>query len=85
MAIGFIRRRWRRPCCDAAEDISAGRVVATFGVDALAGIPVAQVSGFYVLVPRSRPGVRIVAAFCNWLKREEWSAWPVHRENEGTC
>ena len=80
MAIGFIRRRWRRPCCDAAEDISVGRGVATFGVDTLAGIPAAKVSGFYVLVPRSRLGVRIVAAFCNWLKREEWSAWPVHGE-----
>jgi LysR family transcriptional regulator, glycine cleavage system transcriptional activator len=58
---------------DAAEDIRAGLVVAPFGVDALAGMAVDQVPGFYLLVPRSRRRLNSVAAFCDWVTSEDWA------------
>jgi LysR family glycine cleavage system transcriptional activator len=58
---------------DAAEDIRAGLVVAPFGVDALAGMAVDQVPGFYLLVPRSRRRLKSVAAFCDWMTSEDWA------------
>jgi LysR family transcriptional regulator, glycine cleavage system transcriptional activator len=58
---------------DAAEDTRAGLVVAPFGFDALAGMPADQVPGFYLLVPRSRRRVKSVAAFCDWMTREDWT------------
>jgi LysR family glycine cleavage system transcriptional activator len=59
---------------DAAEDIRAGLVVAPFGIDALASMPVDQVPGFYLLVPRARRRLRSIAAFCDWVSRENWDA-----------
>lgn len=58
---------------DAAEDIRAGLVVAPFGTDALADMPVDQVPGFYLLVPRSRRRLKSVAAFCEWATSEDWT------------
>ena len=59
---------------DAAEDIRAGLVVAPFGIDALASMPADQVPGFYLLVPRARRRLRSIAAFCDWVSRENWDA-----------
>jgi LysR family glycine cleavage system transcriptional activator len=67
---------------DAAEDIRAGLVVAPFGIDALAGMPADQVPGFYLLVPRSRRRLKSVAAFCDWVTREDWAAQSQRQSQE---
>jgi LysR family glycine cleavage system transcriptional activator len=66
---------------DATEDIRAGLLVAPFGIDALAGMPADQVPGFYLLVPRSRRRLKSIAAFCDWVARENWAA-PLQRQGQ---
>mgnify|MGYP000202083242 CR=1 FL=1 len=38
----------------------------------IAGVPEAQVPGFYLVLPRSHRRVKTVAAFCNWIGQERW-------------
>lgn len=61
---------------DAAEDIRAGLLVAPFGMNALAGMPIDKVPGFYLLLPRSRRRLKTVAAFCDWITGEDWTVQP---------
>jgi len=58
---------------DAREDLASGRLVAPFGVDALAGMDPADVPGFYLVLPRANRRLKSVAAFCNWILSEDWS------------
>lgn len=57
---------------NAEEDIRAGRLIAPFG-DALAGLPPAQVPGFYLVLPRAHRRARLVTAFRDWILGEDWS------------
>jgi LysR family glycine cleavage system transcriptional activator len=61
---------------DALEDTRAGLLVAPFGMDALAKMAADRVPGFYLVAPRSRRRLKAVAAFCDWVTREDWSADP---------
>jgi LysR family glycine cleavage system transcriptional activator len=61
---------------DAAEDASAGLLVAPFGMDALAGMAADRIPGFYLVLPRSRRRLKSIAAFCDWVTGEDWSARP---------
>lgn len=67
LGIGLISRP------DALRDIEAGKVIAPLGVDALSGMPDADVPGFYLVVPRAHKRVRTVAAFCDWIAGEDWT------------
>lgn len=59
---------------DAMEDLQAGRLVAPLGVDALAGMDPKDVPGFYLIFPKAHKRVKTVAAFCDWIISEDWSA-----------
>ncbi len=58
---------------DAGEDLAAGRLVAPFGADTMAGMPPDQVPGFYLVVPKSHRRVKQIAAFCAWIEAEDWT------------
>jgi LysR family transcriptional regulator, glycine cleavage system transcriptional activator len=58
---------------DADEDLTLGRLVAPFGRNIMAGMPDAQVPGFYLVRPRSHRRNKTVAAFCDWVEGEDWS------------
>lgn len=68
LGVGLISR------LDALEDIGHGRLVAPFGLEALAGMPEKDVAGFYLIVPRAHKRVSAVAAFCDWITSEDWNA-----------
>ncbi|WP_245239218.1 LysR substrate-binding domain-containing protein [Methylobacterium platani] len=70
LGIGLISR------LDAVEDLQAGRLVAPFGLDALAGMDPADIPGFYLVLPRSHRRLKGVAAFCDWVLAEEWARGP---------
>jgi LysR family transcriptional regulator, glycine cleavage system transcriptional activator len=59
---------------DAAEDLESGRLVAPFGTDVMATMPASQIPGFYLVLPRSHRRVRPIAAFCDWIMAEDWTA-----------
>ncbi|WP_333814757.1 LysR substrate-binding domain-containing protein [Tabrizicola sp.] len=68
LGIGLISR------LDAEEDIAAGKLVAPLGIDALAGIPLETVPGFYVITTKARLRARHVAALHRWLLEQDWQA-----------
>ncbi|TNC10066.1 LysR family transcriptional regulator [Methylobacterium terricola] len=70
LGIGLISR------LDAIEDLQAGRLVAPFGLDALAGMAPADIPGFYLVLPRSHRRLKGVAAFCDWVLGEDWAREP---------
>ncbi len=59
---------------DAVQDIATGKLVAPFGVAALADMPLDQVPGFYLVLPRGHRRVETVAAFCDWIVAEDWQS-----------
>ncbi len=58
---------------DALEDIQAGRLVAPLGVDALTSMDLADIPGFYLILPRAHRRVKSIALFCDWVLSEDWS------------
>ena len=66
MGVGLISR------VDAEGDIRAGDLVAPLGLDALLGMEVAQIPGFYLVLPRAHRRVSGVANFCNWITEQNW-------------
>lgn len=61
---------------DAAEDLRSGALVAPFGREVMRGMPADQVPGFHLLLPRAHRRVPQVAAFCDWVEKEDWNAAP---------
>lgn len=61
---------------DAAEDLRSGALVAPFGRDVMRGMPADQVPGFHLLLPRAHRRVPQVAAFCDWVEKEDWTTTP---------
>ncbi|MBI1218311.1 MAG: LysR family transcriptional regulator [Rhodobacteraceae bacterium] len=57
---------------DAAEDLKIGKLVAPFGLEVMAGMPEAEIPGFYLVLPKSHRRVRPVSAFCAWVASEDW-------------
>jgi len=66
MGIGLISR------LDAEEDLASGKLVAPLGKDALAGMPPAQVPGFYLITTKAKLRARHVAALHRWLVAQDW-------------
>lgn len=58
---------------DAVEDLRSGALVAPFGHDLMRGMPADQVPGFHLLLPRAHRRVPQVAAFCDWVEKENWT------------
>lgn len=58
---------------DAEEDLASGKLVAPFGVDVMAQMPQAQIPGFYLVLPKAHRRVKTIAAFCDWVARENWA------------
>ncbi|MDZ4391681.1 LysR substrate-binding domain-containing protein [Cypionkella sp.] len=58
---------------DAEEDLASGKLVAPFGLDVMAGMPEAQIPGFYLVLPKAHRRVKPIAAFCDWVARENWA------------
>ena len=58
---------------DAEEDLASGKLVAPFGLDVMAGMPQAQIPGFYLVLPKAHRRVKSIAAFCDWVGRENWA------------
>ena len=58
---------------DAEEDLASGKLVAPFGLDVMAGMPEAQIPGFYLVLPKAHRRVKAIAAFCDWVARENWA------------
>jgi LysR family transcriptional regulator, glycine cleavage system transcriptional activator len=54
---------------DAVEDLKPGRLVAPFGTGVMHLMPVAEVPGFYPILPKAHRRVKTIAAFCTWLER----------------
>lgn len=67
LGIGLLSR------IDAVQDIEAGKLVAPLGLEALSGLPIEQVPGFYLVLPRAHRRVQTVAAFCDWITSQDWS------------
>ena len=61
---------------DAEEDLASGKLVAPFGLDVMTAMPQAQIPGFYLVLPKAHRRVKAIAAFCDWVARENW-AMPV--------
>lgn len=58
---------------DALRDIKAGRLVAPLGTDALSGMTLHDVPGFYLIIPKAHKRVKTIATFCDWVAAEDWS------------
>jgi LysR family glycine cleavage system transcriptional activator len=59
---------------DAEEEIRAGTLVAPLGLDALQGLPEAQVPGFYLSLPRAHARVPQIARLVRWMRAQDWRA-----------
>ena len=59
---------------DAMDDLRQGRLIAPLGIDALSSMKEEDIPGFYLVVPRGYRRVKTIAAFCDWIKGEDWSA-----------
>ncbi|MEN9411022.1 MAG: hypothetical protein RL216_2996 [Pseudomonadota bacterium] len=57
---------------DAREDLRSGALVAPFGAEVMRNMPADQVPGFHLVLPRSHRRVPQVAAFCDWVEKEDW-------------
>ena len=73
MGIGLIS------AIDAIDDLRQGRLIAPLGTDALSTMKEEDIPGFYLVVPRGYRRMKTTAAFCDWIKAEDWSAM-LHRE-----
>lgn len=58
---------------DAEEDLASGKLVAPFGLNIMAEMPQAQIPGFYLVLPKAHRRVKSIAAFCDWVARENWA------------
>ncbi|NIY75330.1 LysR family transcriptional regulator [Thalassospira sp. HF15] len=67
MGVGLISK------LDAMEDLTEGRLVAPFGLDALSNMESEDIPGFYLIVPRAHKRVGIISNFCQWIVSENWS------------
>lgn len=68
IGVGLISRS------DALQDLDAGRLVAPLGLEALAGMSSSDIPGFYLILPKAHRRVKTIAAFCDWITAEDWSA-----------
>lgn len=59
---------------DAEEDLASGKLVAPFGLNVMAQMPQAQIPGFYLVLPKAHRRVKTIAAFCDWVARENWAS-----------
>ena len=66
LGIGLISR------LDAEEDIAAGALAAPLGLEALAGLPLSEVPGFYLITTKTRLRAKHVAALHRWLLEQAW-------------
>lgn len=57
---------------DAEEDLKLGKIVAPFGHDVMRGMPMDQVPGFYLVLPKAHRRVKAITAFCAWVEAEDW-------------
>lgn len=57
---------------DAEEDLKLGKIVAPFGHDVMRGMPMDQVPGFYLVLPKAHRRVKAITAFCAWVGAEDW-------------
>lgn len=57
---------------DALDDIQKGLLTAPLGIHALAKMPVEEVPGFYVVLPRSHRRISIINSFWMWITSEKW-------------
>lgn len=67
LGVGLLSR------ADAEEEIASGRLVAPFGMDAIADMDEASIPGFYVVMPKSHKRVAIIARFYRWVISETWT------------
>ena len=58
---------------DADEDLASGKLVAPFGRNVMAAMPETQIPGFYLVLPKAHRRVKSIAAFCDWVERENWA------------
>ncbi|UJW87658.1 LysR family transcriptional regulator [Devosia sp. SL43] len=68
MGVGLISK------LDALVDIQAGQLVAPLGIDGLTAMDEEDVPGFYLVVPRAHKRAKVVAAFCDWITKQDWAA-----------
>lgn len=68
IGVGLVSRR------DALQDLEASRLVAPLGLEALADMDEADIPGFYMVLPRAHRRIGTVAAFCDWITSEDWTA-----------
>lgn len=61
---------------DAMDDLKSGGLVAPLGTDILSDMNEAEVPGFYLIVPKGYRRVKTIAAFCDWIKAQDWSIPP---------
>lgn len=73
IGVGLISR------IDAEEDLKAGTLVAPLGTDALIDMDVADIPGFYLILPRAHRRIGIVASFSDWITSENWNDFPQPR------
>lgn len=59
---------------DAIADLQQGRLIAPLGIDALSTMKQEEVPGFYLVMPRGYRRVKTIAAFCDWIRAENWQA-----------
>jgi LysR family glycine cleavage system transcriptional activator len=59
---------------DAAEDLKLGKLVAPFGQDVMREMPMDQIPGFYLVLPKAHRRVKTIATFCRWIEAEDWLA-----------
>lgn len=57
---------------DARQDLASGALVAPFGADVMHRMPPDQVPGFHLVLPRAHRRVPQVAAFADWVEKEDW-------------
>jgi LysR family glycine cleavage system transcriptional activator len=57
---------------DAREDLRSGALVAPFGAEVMRQMPADQVPGFHLVLPRAHRRVPQVAAFADWVEKQDW-------------
>jgi LysR family transcriptional regulator, glycine cleavage system transcriptional activator len=61
---------------DAEEDIKSGKLIAPLGFKIMAKMPIEQVPGFYLVLPKAHRRIKPIAAFCKWVEGEDWTQEP---------
>ncbi|WP_421089762.1 LysR substrate-binding domain-containing protein [Pseudochrobactrum sp. MP213Fo] len=59
---------------DAIDDLRQGRLIAPLGTEVLSSMKQEEVPGFYLVMPRGYRRIKTIAAFCDWIRAEDWSA-----------